>query len=129
MHLSGAACAGLRLCDESECREHQGFSAGSYRDVSRVALINDELWSRLFLDNREALLREIDTLIGNLEKLRMLWPGRRKGTRPAASCSPDQAGRRIKAGSRLGTLFYNRGYYSGIVRGSACQGERKILTS
>lgn len=61
------------------CREHQGFSAGSYRDVSRVALINDELWSRLFLDNREALLREIDTLIGNLEKLRDAVAGQEEG--------------------------------------------------
>ena len=61
------------------CREHQGFSAGSYRDVSRVALINDELWSRLFLDNREALLREIDTLIGNLEKIRDAVAGQEEG--------------------------------------------------
>lgn len=52
------------------CRSHQGFSAGSYRDVSRVANINDALWSRLFLDNRECLLEELDELLGNLEKFR-----------------------------------------------------------
>lgn len=48
------------------CREHKGFSAGSYRDVSRVANINDALWSRLFLDNRDALTTELDELIKNL---------------------------------------------------------------
>lgn len=52
------------------CRDHQGFSAGSYRDVSRVANINDALWSRLFLDNREALTGELDELIKNLGAIR-----------------------------------------------------------
>lgn len=50
--------------------EHSGFSAGSFRDVSRVAKINEELWTQLFLDNKETLCSEIDTLVDNLEKLR-----------------------------------------------------------
>jgi Prephenate dehydrogenase len=52
------------------CENHRGFSAGSYRDVSRVADINEVLWSRLFLDNKEPLLGEIDTLIENIQKIR-----------------------------------------------------------
>lgn len=52
------------------CREHRGFSAGSYRDVSRVARINDRLWSRLFLDNREDLVDELDVLTENIQKIR-----------------------------------------------------------
>lgn len=52
------------------CRDHHGFSAGSYRDVSRVANINDVLWSRLFLDNRDALTEELDELIRNLSAFR-----------------------------------------------------------
>lgn len=52
------------------CPEHQGFSAGSYRDVSRVANINDALWSRLFLDNREALVEELDQLQRNIGAIR-----------------------------------------------------------
>ena len=52
------------------CPEHQGFSAGSYRDVSRVANINDALWSRLFLDNQKALTQELYQLIANLSRLR-----------------------------------------------------------
>ena len=52
------------------CRLHKGFSAGSYRDVSRVANINHVLWSRLFLDNREDLVEELDELQRNLQTLR-----------------------------------------------------------
>ena len=52
------------------CKGHRGFSAGSYRDVSRVADINHALWTRLFLDNREPLTEELDQLIGDLSRLR-----------------------------------------------------------
>lgn len=50
--------------------QHAGFSAGSYRDVSRVARINAEMWAQLFIDNKEPLIREIDDLVGNLQKFR-----------------------------------------------------------
>lgn len=53
-----------------ECADHAGFSAGSYRDVSRVARINGPLWADLFLSNREALLAETDELLRNLTRLR-----------------------------------------------------------
>lgn len=52
------------------CPQHNGFSAGSYRDVSRVARMNEELWSELFLDNRHALTGELDTLIAHITELR-----------------------------------------------------------
>ncbi len=51
------------------CPEHNGFSAGSYRDVSRVANINSKLWSELFLENREPLITELDILIENITKI------------------------------------------------------------
>ena len=51
------------------CPNHKGFSAGSYRDVSRVANINSKLWSELFLENREPLMAELETLNENLNKL------------------------------------------------------------
>ena len=51
------------------CMNHKGFSAGSYRDVSRVANINAELWSELFLDNKKPLLKELDTLISNIKSM------------------------------------------------------------
>lgn len=52
------------------CPQHNGFSAGSYRDVSRVARINEQLWSELFLDNRVALVTELNTLIGNITHIK-----------------------------------------------------------
>ena len=46
--------------------EHKGFSAGSYHDVSRVASVDENLWSELFLLNKENLLIEIDILLKNI---------------------------------------------------------------
>lgn len=52
------------------CPEHKGFSAGSYRDVSRVANINEQLWSELFIDNKAALTEELDTLIAHITEIK-----------------------------------------------------------
>lgn len=52
------------------CKNHKGFSAGSYRDVSRVANINSKLWSELFLENKEPLVNELDTLIKNISMIK-----------------------------------------------------------
>lgn len=46
---------------------HKGYSAGSYHDVSRVASVDENLWSQLFLQNKDNLLYEIDILIRNLQ--------------------------------------------------------------
>lgn len=51
------------------CPNHNGFSAGSYRDVSRVANINSKLWSELFLENKEPLVKELDILIENITQI------------------------------------------------------------
>ena len=51
------------------CKNHKGFSAGSYHDVSRVANINSKLWSELFMENREPLLKELNILIDNITKI------------------------------------------------------------
>lgn len=52
------------------CPEHNGYSAGSFRDVSRVAHINPELWSELFIDNKDELCEEIDIMIKNMSSIR-----------------------------------------------------------
>lgn len=52
------------------CQHHIGYSAGSYRDVSRVATIDERLWSELFLLNRPALCAELDQLIDSLQQYR-----------------------------------------------------------
>ena len=49
-------------------RQHHGFSAGSYRDLTRVARLNAPMWTELFLDDADNLSREIGTLIDNLQQ-------------------------------------------------------------
>ncbi|MBE6035442.1 prephenate dehydrogenase [Aminipila sp.] len=48
--------------------EHKGFSAGSYKDMTRVAKLNEAMWAELFLDNPEFLAEEIDGLIQRLSQ-------------------------------------------------------------
>lgn len=43
-----------------------GFSAGSFKDMTRVAKLNEDMWTELFLENKDALVREIDTLVEEL---------------------------------------------------------------
>ena len=50
--------------------EHKGFSAGSYKDLTRVAWLNPAMWSQLFMENSDFLLRELDSLIGSLQEYR-----------------------------------------------------------
>ena len=47
---------------------HKGFSAGSYKDMTRVAWLNPQMWAELFLENRDYLLRELDTLAAALNQ-------------------------------------------------------------
>ncbi len=48
--------------------KHGGFSAGSFKDMTRVAKLNEDMWSELFLENRDNLLMEIDCLIERLRE-------------------------------------------------------------
>ena len=45
---------------------HKGFSAGSYKDLTRVAWLNAPMWAELFMENKDYLLEELSTLIDNL---------------------------------------------------------------
>lgn len=49
-------------------REHNGMSAGSYKDMTRVAWLSPEMWTELCMDNRDNLLKEMDILMDNLQK-------------------------------------------------------------
>jgi len=51
-------------------REHHGFSAGSYRDLTRVAWLSPGMWSELFLENKEFLCAEIDVFISKMTEMR-----------------------------------------------------------
>ena len=48
--------------------EHKGFSAGSYKDMTRVAWLAPRMWAELFLENRDFLLKEIDCYIEHLSQ-------------------------------------------------------------
>ena len=49
-------------------QEHKGYSAGSFRDLTRVAWLNENMWTELFLENKDNLLKEINLLIDNLKE-------------------------------------------------------------
>ena len=46
---------------------HKGFSAGSYKDLTRVAWLNAPMWAELFMENKDYLLDELNILIDNLK--------------------------------------------------------------
>lgn len=50
--------------------EHRGYSAGSYKDLTRVAWLNPQMWAELFLENREFVLSELTVLLTSLEEYR-----------------------------------------------------------
>ena len=47
---------------------HKGFSAGSYKDLTRVAWLNPQMWAELFLENRDNVLFELDYYIESLKQ-------------------------------------------------------------
>lgn len=47
---------------------HSGFSAGSFKDLTRVAFLDENMWTALFLANKDHLLRELQLLINNLKE-------------------------------------------------------------
>ena len=48
--------------------ERKGISAGSYKDLTRVAYLNENMWTELFLDNKDNLIYELDNIINELKK-------------------------------------------------------------
>ena len=49
---------------------HKGFSAGSYKDLTRVAWLNAPMWAELFLENKENVLFELDSYMASLSAYR-----------------------------------------------------------
>ena len=48
-------------------QNHKGFSAGSYKDLTRVAWLNPYMWAELFMSNKENVLFELNAYIKSLE--------------------------------------------------------------
>ncbi|MDR2088718.1 MAG: prephenate dehydrogenase [Clostridiales Family XIII bacterium] len=51
-------------------RDFSGFSAGSFGDMTRVAKLNEDMWTELFLSNGDFLIKQIDVILKNLEDFR-----------------------------------------------------------
>lgn len=64
MHVVAVA-----LCDNPMIERSSSFSAGSLRDCTRVAVINAEMWSELFVENKNALSKRIREMQNSLEKI------------------------------------------------------------
>ena len=72
----------LMTCNNTDGLEK--YTGDSFRDLTRIAKINDAMWSELFLMNKEALLREMDSFINEFMSFRaMLENGDRDGMREA----------------------------------------------
>ena len=53
-----------------EAQRRRGFSAGSFKDMTRVARLDEDMWTELFLDDADFLTKELGILIGHLEEYR-----------------------------------------------------------
>ncbi|MCL2630979.1 MAG: prephenate dehydrogenase [Firmicutes bacterium] len=52
------------------CELNEGFSAGSFRDLTRVAKLNPEMWAELFLENRDNLINEIEIFVSKMNEVK-----------------------------------------------------------
>ena len=78
--LTHAIAVALMTCNDIEGLEK--YTGDSFRDLTRIAKINDEMWSELFLANREALLEQMDQFAAQFAVMRQqLAAGDRKGMR------------------------------------------------
>ena len=49
--------------------DFRGFSAGSFQDMTRVAKLNENMWSEIFIDNKDFLTHEVDSLVQRLNEI------------------------------------------------------------
>lgn len=84
-------CIAVSLMTCSDNRHLVDYTGDSFRDLTRIARINDEMWSELFLLNREDLLRQMDIFIEEFRQLRnMLAEGDREGMREKMRISTER---------------------------------------
>lgn len=91
--LTHCIAVALMTCKESEHLVE--YTGDSFRDLTRIARINEEMWSELFLDNKDELLSQMDLFLRNFETLR--------------DALADGDGEKMKEMMRLST--YRRGFF------------------
>lgn len=84
-------CIAVALMTAGENPRLRDYSGDSFRDLTRIAKINDEMWSELFLLNRDALLREMDSFEREFKKMRAcVETGDRETMREMMRCSTER---------------------------------------
>ena len=68
--LTHCIAVALMTCQQTDNLED--YTGDSFRDLTRIARMNDEMWSELFLLNRDALLRQIELFSSELIRLKLL---------------------------------------------------------
>lgn len=58
------------MCDTPLLVKHKNFTGGSFEDVTRVAKINENLWTELFLANKDNLVEELERFADSLENIK-----------------------------------------------------------
>lgn len=84
-------CIAVALMTSSDNPSLVDYTGDSFRDLTRIARINDEMWSELFLMNKPSLLRQMDAFMQEFTQLRqMLEDGDREGMREKMRLSTER---------------------------------------
>ena len=63
-------CIAIALMNSHETEHLAEYTGDSFRDLTRIARINENMWSELFLMNKQALLQEMDLFIDQITRIR-----------------------------------------------------------
>jgi len=85
----------IALMNANEAEGLEKYTGDSFRDLTRIAKINDRMWSELFELNKDALLLEMDTFIDKFKEIRQLL----------ASGDTEGMRREMRAASKRRELF------------------------
>ena len=73
-------CIAVSLMDCRECSHFAAYTGDSFRDLTRIARINENMWTELFLANKSALLSQMDLFEAKFHELRDALAGSDAGT-------------------------------------------------
>ena len=63
-------CIAVTLMDCKESHHMVDYTGDSFRDLTRIARINEDMWTELFLENKAELLEQMDLFAGKFKELR-----------------------------------------------------------
>lgn len=87
--LTHCIAVSLMCCNNTPGMEK--YTGDSFRDLTRIARINDEMWSELFLSNKDVLLNEMDRFRSSFDELyAKIKASDREGMREMMRCSTER---------------------------------------